>query len=188
MKITYLKLILCIFLFSSCGMYTDVYYKVKNVGQDFNLRQRYDESIITSLNQDIWMIVYQDKNDRSHTFIKVGMEFSRSEEEKKSTVELLNKVKITHNRNVIDIPVVKKEVFEDDGVKRTYFTLQIPDEITGNLTLDMGKIKIGNVIFKTPLIYLQKYKITESNTLLEALLSEGGENVQFYKKEGWIDN
>lgn len=64
----------------------------------------------------------------------------------------------------------------------------MPQKLKTKLKINFGRVKIGNRIVDIPEIDLQKYKVSESNTLLEAILNEGGENIRFYKKEGWINN
>lgn len=188
MKKNCITMILIILLYTACiNTHTDIYYRIREISSKYELNYYNKDSVISSLSKDIWIKVYFKEYEGKYGAIVIGMEFSKNDTEKKSVVELLDDIKIIKNGKDISVLEIKKEVYEDNGVKRTYFTLILSEELKGKVILDCGKVKVGNRIFKLPLMYLQRYRITYSNTLVEALLSESGEDIEFYHSEGWIE-
>ena len=67
--------------------------------------------------------------------------------------------------------------------------IYIPETLSGPIVIELGKIKIDGKEYKTPKIYMQKYKKTESLSLMRDILNEGGEQFgPLYHSEKWVDD
>ena len=172
-------------------MYRTIDYRIRKVdSEDYSYKYEYGKSYIRSIKNDI-SISLEFKEDPK--LIEVYFSIL-SDHNSYLNTRILNDITI-FNSSGETIVINKEDVIYkigparfDSNRKNLDIFIKLPKELKGKIKIKFGRVKIGNRIFDIPELELQRYKITESNTLLEALLSEGGENVQFYKKEGWIDN
>lgn len=189
------RIIVYIIMYSLLGgcinVHTEIDYRVKKVGSDdYNYKYEYGTSYIRYKKNDIYISLKFEKDTK---LIKVDFSIL-SDSNSYLNTRILNNITIFSGSgetiviNKEDIIYKIEKAKYDSNRKNLDIFIKLPKELKGKIKINFGRVKIGNKIVDIPEIELQKYKVSESYTLLEALLNEGGENIKFYKKEGWIDN
>lgn len=207
-KIFFVFIIL--FVFTNCmGLYSITNYRIKSVEVGYNYasghikdgifltkpigEDREDQGRIT-LNIELDTIEENNQNrliidSYREDFIIDGKKYIS--EEKYEKPEILNDVIITKKdgkKIVIAKNKIKYTYKEDPNTDFKEALIYIPEVLSGPIVLELGKIKIADTVYDTPKIYMQKYRVTESYSVLGSLLEEGGAHLPGYHSEGWIDN
>lgn len=174
------------------NVHTEIDYRVKKVdSDDYYYKYIYGTSYIRSKKSDIYISL---KFEEDTKLIKVDFSILSNLANSYLNTRILNNI-IIYSGSGETIVINKEDIIYkiekakyDSNRKNLDIFIKLPKELKGKIKINFGRVKIGNKIVDIPEIELQKYKVSESYTLLEALLNEGGENIKFYKKEGWIDN
>lgn len=200
-------------LFTNCaGLYTKDNYRIKSIGNGYSYNSEYSRNRIyltepkgedkwakgrvtlsieipnyeiPNYNSDILII----KSYKENFFI--NGKWYESEKDKYNKPEILNDVVITKKNSkkiVIDKNKIRYRYKENPNTKFKEVWLYLPEILSGPITLELGRVKIGDKVYNVPKIYMQKYRVTESYSLLGSLLEEGGEHLPGYHSEGWIDD
>lgn len=193
------KIMPCIFLllFSSCiNFINEEYFRIKRIDNGLAFRNNYRTSDDIFLTKEIGEGTY-DKG-------RVYLEISLRAEERYMTIgsgkenyiingEMLksdsefNKLEFLDNISIVIEG--KNYIFQKEkmNVERTiYFDNSI--NLKGEIILKIGRVKINKIEYFIPNIYIQKYRETESTSLLQQLLNEGGEVFKpIYRKEEWVE-
>ncbi len=199
--------------FTNCaGLYTEDNYRIKSVGNGYSYNSEYSRNRIyltKPIDENKWskgritlsieILNYKIPNYNSDVliiesykedFVINGKRYI-SEREKYNKPEILNDVIITKKNG-------KKIIINKNKIRYTYkenpntnfkeALIYLPEILSGPITLELGRVKIRNEIYNVPKIYMQKYRITESYSLVGAMLEEGGEHLPGYHSEGWVED
>lgn len=184
-------------LFSSCMHFiNEEYFRIKRIDNGLAFRNNYRISDDIFLTKEIGEGTY-DKG-------RVYLEISLRAEERYMTIEsgkenyiingeMFESESEFNNLEFLDnISIIiegKNYVFQKEkmNAERTiYFENNI--NLKGEIILKIGRVKINKSKYFIPDIYIQKYRETESTSLLQQLLNEGGEVFKsIYRKEEWIE-
>lgn len=184
-------------LFSSCIYFiSEEYFRIKKIDNGLTFRNNHRVTDYVFLSKEIGEGTY-DKG-------RVYLEISLRAEERYMTIgsgkenyiingEMLksdsefNKLKFLDNISIIIEG--KNYVFQKEKMnleRRIYFDNNI--NLKGEIILKIGRVKINKVEYFIPDIYIQKYRETESTSLLQQLSNEAGHrNGPLYKKTEWIE-
>ncbi len=186
---------LLLFLLTGCvGIYTAIDYRVKSINdKDFSFNYEFGQSYIKSKKRDLYLsLKFLETPNKNSELLEVDFSILSSAHSELN-IEILNDV-IIFKENKNNIIINEKEIIYeirraryDKNRKNLHIFLKIPEKLKGKIKINFGKVRIGEKIFEIPEIIMQRYKISESNTLTEALLNESGENIQFYHNEDWIE-
>lgn len=66
--------------------------------------------------------------------------------------------------------------------------MYLPEKLSGSITLELGRVKIGDEVYNVPKIYMQKYQETNSYSIVGGIVEKGGLNLPGYHSEGWIND
>ena len=199
-----------LFLFLNCvGLYKIDNYRIKLIENNYNYISDYPKNKIfltKTIGEDKWekgrvtlniefnTIEHDDNNNLlissfKEDFIIGGKKYISGEKYEKP--EILNDVIITKKdgkKIVIAKNKIRYTYKEDPNTDFKKAVIYIPEVLSGPIVLELGKIKIADTVYDTPKIYMQKYRVTESYSVLGSLLEEGGAHLPGYHSEGWIDN
>lgn len=188
---------LIIFLFSSC-MYleTKEFYRIKKIengllyknnlgiADQIFLTKKFGEDnyylgrvfLEVSVNEkENYISIYSDRE--KYRLNKTLLEFGDSYKK----IEFLEDVYL-HNHN--EVKKITKEKLNSDNK----INLKNIKEMKGEIVIEIGNVKINNQVYNISKIYIQKYRETESTSLLRQLLNEAGHrNGALYKKTEWIE-
>lgn len=208
-KIFFIFIILLAFI-NCAGLYTKDNYRIKSVENNcyYETNSNISELYLTKS-------IGEDKNDKGRVLVKVRIydktldynynvvaisSFKEdfvingkryiSEREKYNKPEILNDVIITKKdgeKIIVDKNKIRYTYKENPNTNFKEALIYLPEVLSGPITLELGRVKIGDEIFNVPKIYMQKYRVTESYSLVGAMLEEGGEHLPGYHSEKWID-
>lgn len=198
--------------FTNCaGLYTKDNYRIKSVENNcyYETNSNISELYLTKS-------IGEDKNDKGRVLVKVRIydktlnynynvvaisSFKEdfvingkryiSEREKYNKPEILNDVIITKKNGkkiIINKNQIEYTYKEDPNTNFKEALIYLPEILSGPITLELGRVKIGDEIYNVPKIYMQKYRVTESYSLVGAMLEEGGEHLPGYHSEGWVED
>ena len=205
-------LLICILLISTgcAGLYTDVRYRIRDVEEGYKFGNNNTVDLTKPIEKnnkkigkiylDIEISTYETLNNGENILVirsgkapnypyeKIDFE----EKEKYNYIELLEGVTIIKKDG-------EKIKIGEDKIRYTYkenpaasikrAMIYIPETLSGPIVIELGKIKIDGKEYKTPMIYMQKYKKTESLSLMRDILNEGGEQFgPLYHSEKWVDD
>ncbi|WP_308009448.1 hypothetical protein [uncultured Fusobacterium sp.] len=205
-------LLICILLISTgcAGLYTDVRYRIRDVEEGYKFGNNNTVDLTKPIEKnnkkigkiylDIEISTYETLNNGENILVirsgkapnypyeKIDFE----EKEKYNYIELLEGVTIIKKDG-------EKIKIGEDKIRYTYkenpaasikrAMIYIPETLSGPIVIELGKIKIDGKEYKTPKIYMQKYKKTESLSLMRDILNEGGEQFgPLYHSEKWVDD
>lgn len=205
-------LLICILLISTgcAGLYTDVRYRIRDVEEGYNFGNNNTVDLTKSIKKDNNEIgeIYLDieiskvetlnngndilyiSSNKATDYIDGKVIYSKEGEYK--YIELPEGVTITKKdgeKIKIGEDKIKYTYKENPAVSIKRAKVYIPETLSGPIVIELGKIKIDGKEYKTPKIYMQKYKKTESLSLMRDILNEGGEQFgPLYHSEKWIDD
>ena len=205
-------LLICILLISTgcAGLYTDVRYRIRDVEEGYKFGNNNTVDLTKPIEKnnkkigkiylDIEISTYETlHNGENILVIRSGKapnypyeKIDFEEKEKYNYIELLEGVTIIKKDG-------EKIKIGEDKIRYTYkenpaasikrAMIYIPETLSGPIVIELGKIKIDGKEYKTPKIYMQKYKKTESLSLMRDILNEGGEQFgPLYHSEKWVDD
>lgn len=179
-------LISCV-LFSCAYINVNSYYIVKEVIGDYKLTHSYQYSYIQ---------FKDDKSSLSVVFIegdeykkeKIVIKYKIFKGIDKSEIKFLDDTKILSQKNKELLKEIKVDIVKIGEDLYLSLSLEFLEKLKGEITLNLGKIKIKEKVLKIPVFKMQRFKKTESITLLGELLHEAGHrNGPLYKKTEWIE-
>ena len=205
-------LLICILLISTgcAGVYTNVRYRIRDVEEGYELKKNGVVYLTKTIREADTKIggVYIDINisnsetlnngndilyivsDKATDYIDGKVIYSKEGEYE--YIELPEGVTITKKdgeKIKIGEDKIKYTYKEDPNTHFKEAEVYIPETLSGPIVIELGKIKINGKEYKTPKIYMQKYKKTESLSLMRDILNEGGEQFgPLYHSEKWIDD
>lgn len=199
-------------IFTGCaGLYTEDKYRIKTIENNFSYSLKSSRNLVYLTNpvgEDKWskgrvvleIRMYDKVINYDYNVLSVSTYKEESiingkkiipEKNKYKKPEILNDVIITKKNS-------EKIILNKDKIKYTYkenpntnfkeALIYLPEILSGPIILEFGKVKIGGEIYNVPKIYMQKYRVTESYSLLGSMLEEGGEHLPGYHSEKWIDD
>lgn len=200
--------------FTNCaGLYKIETYKIKFVDNKYDYERNHNILFLTEPigksknnynlgriyleieipNYDIPNYIYNDllvivKSSKENYFL--NGKIIVSEKEKYNKPEILNDVIITKKdgeKIIVDKNKIRYTYKENPDTDFKEARIHLPEVLSGPIILELGKVKIGDEIYNVPKIYMQKYRVTESYSLVGAMLEEGGEHLPGYHSEKWID-
>ena len=205
-------LLMCMLLISTgcAGLYTDVRYRIRNVEEGYKFGNdntvdltkplKKDNQKIGEIYLDIDILTYEKINNgydiltirsgKATDYIDGKVIYSKEGEY--DYIELPEGVTITKKdgeKIKIGQDRIKYTYKENPDVSIKRAKVHIPETLSGPIVIELGKIKINGKEYKTPKIYMQKYKKTESLSLMRDILNEGGEQFgPLYHSEKWVDD
>lgn len=205
-------LLMCMLLIlTGCaGLYTDVRYRIRNVEEGYKFGNdntvdltkplKKDNQKIGEIYLDIDILTYEKINNgydiltirsgKATDYIDGKVIYSKEGEY--DYIELPEGVTITKKdgeKIKISQDRIKYTYKENPDVSIKRAKVYIPETLSGPIVIELGKIKINGKEYKTPKIYMQKYKKTESLSLMRDILNEGGEQFgPLYHSEKWVDD
>lgn len=206
-------LLICILLISTgcAGLYTDVRYRIRDVEEGYNFGNNNTVDLTKSLKKDnqkigeIYLsinisnsetlnngndilyivsdkgtdyidgkVIYSKEGEYEYIELPEGVTITKKDGEKIKIGQ--DKIKYTYKEN------------PDTSIKRA--KVYIPETLSGPIVIELGKIKIDGKEYKTPKIYMQKYKDVESWSLLGAIFEQSPSyrGTPLYHSEKWVDD
>ena len=205
-------LLMCMLLISTgcAGLYTDVRYIIRDVEGEYNFGIRtIDITKPVEVNNkkigEIYLSIeipnYEiPKYEYGKIIIKSGKapnypyeKADFAEKEKYNYIELPEGVIITKKdwkKIKIGEDKIKYTYKEDPNTHFKEAEVYIPETLSGPIVIELGKIKIDGKEYKTPKIYMQKYKDVESWSLLGAIFEQSPSyrGTPLYHSEKWVDD
>ncbi len=202
-------------LFTNCaGLYKNEKYRVKYVDKKYDYESLHNIIFLTKSfgesknnynlgiiyltieipNYEVPNYTYNDlliiiKSSKEKSILKENLIIPKKDKYNKP--EILNNVVITKKdgkKIIVDKNKIRYTYKENPDTEFKEALIYLPEILSGPITLELGRVKIGDEVYNVPKIYMQKYRVTESYSLLGSLLEEGGEHLPGYHSEGWIDD
>lgn len=206
-------LLMCILLISTgcAGLYTDVRYRIRDVEEGYNFGNNNTVDLTKSLKKDNQKIgeIYLSINISNSETLNNGNDILYIVSDK-ATDYIDGKVIYSKEGEYeyIELPegvtITKKDgekiKIGEDKIRYTYkenpaasikrAKVYIPETLSGPIVIELGKIKIDGKEYKTPKIYMQKYKDVESWSLLGAIFEQSPSyrGTPLYHSEKWVDD
>lgn len=119
-------------------------------------------------------VIYSKEGEYEYIELPEGVTITKKDGEKIKIGE--DKIRYTYKEN----PAA--------SIKRA--KVYIPETLSGPIVIELGKIKIDGKEYKTPKIYMQKYKDVESWSLLGAIFEQSPSyrGTPLYHSEKWVDD
>ena len=206
-------LLMCILLISTgcAGLYTDVRYRIRDVEEGYELKKngvvyltktiREADTKIGGVYLEIEISTYETLNNGENILIiKSGKatdyidgKVIYSKEGEYECIELPEGVSITKKdgeKTKIGEDKIRYTYKEDPNTHFKEAEVYIPETLSGPIVIELGKIKIDGKEYKTPKIYMQKYKDVESWSLLGAIFEQSPSyrGTPLYHSEKWVDD
>lgn len=193
------------------GLYTDVRYRIRDVEEGYNFGNnntvdltksiKKDNNEIGEIYLDIEISNYETLNNGENMLIiksakatdYIDGKIIYPKEGEYKYIELPEGVTITKKDG-------EKIKIGEDKIGYTYkenpaasikrAKVYIPETLSGPIVIELGKIKINGKEYKTPKIYMQKYKDVESWSLLGAIFEQSPSyrGTPLYHSEKWVDD
>ena len=135
---------------------------------------------------------YGIKSDSDVIGIETSIEGDNENKKKYQCPELLEDIYIIKNNK--DKIKISKENFEysykkDPDTNFPGVHIYTNQKFTGPITLELGKVKINDVIYDIPPLHLQRYKESASWGLVDDFLMQGNvRNKPLYESGKWLDD
>ena len=206
-------LLICILLISTgcAGLYTDVRYRIRDVEEGYKFGDNNTVDLTKPIEKnnkkigkiylDIEISTYETLNNGENILIiKSGKapnypyeKADFEEKEKYEYIELPEGVTITKKdgeKIKIGENKIRYTYKEDPNTHFKEAEVYIPETLSGPIVIELGKIKIDGKEYKTPKIYMQKYKDVESWSLLRAIFEQSPSyrGTPLYHSEKWVDD
>lgn len=183
----YISILIGLFLVTGCVyVRKDIQYKIRATRGNYIVEELYGKSYLKSRKKDLHISI-----QISEDFDIMKISFSdMSSKVPEMRIEVLNDVIVTTNTDKF---IIKKSqiIYEEkqgyNGKKFVDIKLKFDKKLKGKIQIKFGKVRIGEKIFDTPEIVMQKYKVSESDSLMKALLNEGEVIGPLYRSEGWVE-
>ena len=147
------------------------------------LRIRVYDNVINYNNIVLSISSYKEEN--------VDKEYYKLKEDKYKKPKFLSNVVITKKNGekiIINTDEIRYTFEENPNTSIKEALLYLPEKLSGSITLELGRVKIGDEVYNVPKIYMQKYQETNSYSIVGGIVEKGGLNLPGYHSEGWIND